>query len=285
MKKILTTLLVFLLSLTSINTAIYAEDKQDDSLARVEETGKLVIAASGTLYPIAFYNEDNELVGYTLDILKEVTKNMGLELEVKEMGVDGMMTSLDNGQVDLIAEGFDMTPERQADYLFSTPLIYSLGTAVVRSEDNSGIESVEDFAGKKAGGAASTTYMRTAQKLGAEPVVYDNSSNEQYLMDLVAKRIDFIPNDYYTIKSAIAFYGDQYPIKMADIFYNPTQAGFMYHKGAEELVKKINEEIEKLRESGRLQEIAEQYFNGENPSEPFKEINGTPIEDIPVIEY
>ena len=59
----------------------------------------------------------------------------------------------------------------------------------------------------------------------------------------------------------------------------------MYHKGAEELVKKINEEIEKLRESGRLQEIAEQYFNGENPSEPFKEINGTPIEDIPVIEY
>ena len=160
------------------------------------------------------------------------------------------------------------------------------GTAVVRASDNSGIESVEDFDGKKAGGAATSSYMLSAEKLGAELVVYDNASNEQYFIDLTAGRIDFIPNGYYTIQSAIAFYGDQYDIKMADtVLFNPSKGGFVFRKDAQALVDRINEEIEKLRESGRLQEIAEQYYMGENPSEPFEEFNGIPFDEIPVIDY
>lgn len=285
MKKMIRLLTILLLvnTFTAFSTPVNAQE--DQSLAKVEEANQLVAAASGTLYPIAYYNEDNELVGYMIDILREITENMGVELVVKEMGADGMLTSLDNGQVDVVAEGFTITDDRQEKYLFSDPVVYSVGAIVVREEDNSGIESLEDFEGKKAAGAATTTFMQSAQAFGAELVVYDNASAEQYYMDIVAGRTDFIPNDYYNIKNTIALYDDQYAIKMGDVFFNPSQDAFLFNKEAQSLVDRFNEELEKLRESGKLAEIATQYFDGDNPSEPLEEINGQKIEDVPVINY
>lgn len=281
MKKIVSVFIALLLLTVFSPLKAYAEDQ---SLTKVLDSKKLVVAVSGTLYPIAYYNEDNELVGYTVDILKEVADSMEIELEFKEMGVDGMLTSLESGQVDIVAEGFDITPERQEKFLFSEPIIYSLGTATVRSEDNSGIEKLEDFTGKKAAGGATTIYMQIAEKLGAIPVVYDNATNEQYFIDLTSNRTDFIPNDYYTIKSAITFYGEQYPITMANVFFNPSQAAFIYNKESGALVERIDQEIQVLRDNGKLKELAEIYYNGDNPSEPLEEINGIKLEEIPVIE-
>lgn len=285
MKKIIRLLTVLLLvnAFTAFSTPVYAQE--DQSLAKVEEENQLVAAASGTLYPIAYYNEENELVGYMIDILREITQNMGVELVIKEMGADGMLTSLDNGQVDVVAEGFTITEDRQEKYLFSDPVVYSVGAIVVREEDDSGIESLEDFEGKKAAGAATTTFMQSAQELGAELVVYDNASAEQYYMDIVAGRTDFIPNDYYNIKNTISLYDDQYAIKMGDVFFNPSQDAFLFNKEAKSLVDRFNEELAKLRESGKLAEIATKYFDGDNPSEPLEEINGQKIEDLPVIDY
>lgn len=285
MKKIIRLLTVLLLvnAFTAFSTPVNAQE--DQSLAKVEEENQLVAAASGTLYPIAYYNEENELVGYMIDILREITQNMGVELVVKEMGADGMLTSLDNGQVDVVAEGFTITEDRQEKYLFSDPVVYSVGAIVVREEDDSGIESLEDFEGKKAAGAATTTFMQSAQELGAELVVYDNASAEQYYMDIVAGRTDFIPNDYYNIKNTISLYDDQYAIKMGDVFFNPSQDAFLFNKEAKSLVDRFNEELAKLRESGKLAEIATKYFDGDNPSEPLEEISGQKIEDLPVIDY
>lgn len=285
MKKVFKFLALGLLLLSQFLAPATCFAQRDNSLKRVEAKGKLTIAASGTLYPIAFHNDQNKLEGYSIEIMREVAKGMGVQLEVKEMGVDGMWTSLDNGQVDVVAEGFDITPEREKKYRFSTPIIYSMGTAVVRSKDNSGIKKLEDFKGKKAAGAATTVYMKIAKKLGAKPVIYDNSSNEQYMMDLTAKRTDFIPNDYYTIKSALAFYGDKYDIKIANIFYNPSKSALLLAKKDVKLANRINQELKKLRESGRLTELAKKYYNGDNPSEPLKEFNGQALKNIPVVDY
>ena len=65
------------------------------------EKGKLVVATSGTLYPTSFHSKEEELTGFEVEIIREVAKRLELDLEFSEMGLDGMFTSLNSGQVDL----------------------------------------------------------------------------------------------------------------------------------------------------------------------------------------
>ena len=259
----------------------FAQD--DDSLSRVEERGHLIAAISGTLYPSGYYNEDKELVGYNVDIIREVANRLDLDVEFMEMGVDGMLTSAKSGQVDLVVEGVQPTKERAADFLIGEPIKYSFTSIVVREEDNSGIESIEDFAGKKAAGGATTNYMQIASQLGAELVTYDNATNDQYFLDVANGRTDFIPNDYYLQKTSIDFFSDL-GVKLGNVFYNPSFSAFVYNSESHALQEAIDQVLLEMKEDGTLAEISATYFAGEDVSVEQEEINGIKVDDLPVIE-
>lgn len=279
-KKFFTVLVIISLFFTQF-TDVSAQE--DDSLSRVEERGQLIVAISGTLYPSGYYNEDNELVGYNIDIIREVADRLGLEVEFMEMGVDGMLTSVKSGQVDLVAEGVQPTAEREKDFLIGEPIKYSFTSIVVRESDNSGIESIEDFAGKKAAGGATTNYMQVAAQLGAELVTYDNATNDQYFLDVANGRTDFIPNDYYLQKTSIDFFSDL-GVKLGNVFYNPSFSAFVYNNESNALQEAIDAVLVEMKEDGTLAEISAQYFNGDDVSVEQEEINGIKISDLPVIE-
>lgn len=252
------------------------------TLAEVEERGSLIAATSGTLYPSSYYNSDNDLVGYSVDILKEIAKRLEVEPEFIEMGVDGMMTSVRSGQVDIVIEGIQADKDSAEDFLMGEPVKYSFTSIVVRASDSSGIHSIEDFAGKKAAGAATTNYMQIAKQLGAELVTYDNVTNDQYFLDVQNGRTDFIPNDYYLQKSSIDFFSDM-DVKIGDVFYNPSFSAFAYSKESPELQARIDEIIKEMKEDGTLAKISETYY-GEDVSVEQEEINGLKIDELPVIE-
>ena len=206
---------------------------------RIEESGVLKVATSGTLFPSSYHGDDNELTGYEVEVVKEVADRLGLEVDFMEMGVDGMLTAVQSGQVDAAANGFDITEARLEDYHFSDPYKYSFGGLVVRASDNSGIETMEDWEGKKAAGGATTVYMALAKQLGAEPVTYDNATNDVFFRDVASGRTDFIPNDYYVSNTAVQFYAEL-GVKMSDLYYNPSQQAIVLSKDDTSVKEKID---------------------------------------------
>lgn len=278
--------LIMILLLVGVGVKPLAASAEDESWTKVEKAGKLVVATSGTLYPNAFYKEidgKKQLVGYDIDILREVAKRLDLELEFQEMQVDGMLLSVQSGQTDIVANGFDITPKREEKFLFSTPIKYSFGSTIVRESDDSGIHTLEDFAGKKAGGGATTIFMKIAEAKGAEPVVYDNATNDVYLRDVEVGRTDFIPHDYYIQQSAIKHFSD-IKVKVGNVFYNPNKSGFVYAKESSALKAKIDEQLEVLRKEGFLKEVSNRYFGDADVSVEVEEINGIKLKDLPVVE-
>lgn len=240
--------------------------KEDDK----ENAKTITYGTSGTLYPTSFYNDDDELTGYEVEIMKEVAKRLDVEIKFVEMGVDGMLTSLKSGQLDIASTGIDQTEEAEKDFSFTEPYKYSFSSMVVRSEDADNYHSVTDVKGKKAGGAASTSYTKTAEALGAEPVIYDNASVEEYFSDLVNKNIDVIMNDYYIQREVVGFY-PQFDVKQLDIYYNPDQTSFVLDKGNSELIEKANQALDKMREDGTLTKLSEQFYDGSDVSQPLTE--------------
>lgn len=245
---------------------------------RIEESGVLKVATSGTLFPSSYHGDDNELTGYEVEVVKEVADRLGLEVDFMEMGVDGMLTAVHSGQVDAAANGFDITEARLEDYHFSDPYKYSFGGLVVRASDNSGIETMEDWEGKKAAGGATTVYMALAKQLGAEPVTYDNATNDVFFRDVASGRTDFIPNDYYVSNTAVQFYAEL-GVKMSDLYYNPSQQAIVLSKDDTSVKEKIDPILAELAEEGVLTELSKEFFGGEDVS---KELDN--VDELPVIE-
>ena len=236
----------------------------------IEKAGKIKVATAGTLYPQSFHNDkDNSLTGYDVEIMKEVAKRLKLEVDFTEMGVDGMLTALDSGQVDIANYSIEEGSKYVDKYLRTEPHKYSFTSMIVRESDNSGIYSWADVKGKKAAGAASTNYMKIAKKLGAELVVYDNVTNDVYVSDLVNGRTDVIINDYYLQKIAVAFVKDTFPIKINEgVFANPYSASFSIKLGNEVIQQKFNEALKSMKEDGTLTEISKTFFAGEDVTQP-----------------
>ena len=253
-------------------------DVTETAWDRIEEAGVLKVATSGTLFPSAYHGDDNELTGYEVEVVKEVADRLGLEVEFMEMGVDGILTAVQSGQVDAAANGFDITEARLEDYNFSEPFKYSFGGLVVREEDNSGIETIEDWEGKKAAGGATTVYMALARQLGAEPVTYDNATNDVFFRDVASGRTDFIPNDFYVSNTAVQFYADL-GVKMSDLYYNPSEQAIVLSKDDTSVKEKIDPILAELAEEGVLTELSKEFFGGEDVS---KELDN--VDDLPVIE-
>lgn len=233
----------------------------------IQEEGTLTVGTAGTLYPASFREEESDtLTGFDVELMKEVAKRLDLGIEFKEMAFDNMLTSVQNGQIDVAANDISVTEDRKEKFAFSKPYKYTYGTAIVRKSDLSGIESLEDLKGKKAAGEATTVFMDVAREYGAEEVIYDNATNDQYLRDVSTGRTDVILNDYYLQTLALAFFPEFDITIHPDIAYNPQEVAFLMDKDNDELQENIDRVLDEMLEDGTVKELSEQFYNGADVS-------------------
>ncbi|MFN2746557.1 transporter substrate-binding domain-containing protein [Bacillus sp. z60-18] len=255
--------MAFAIITAACSTAQHEAEQEKTAWDGIKEKGKIVVATSGTLYPTSYHDTDSgkdKLTGYEVEVVREAAKRLDLDVEFKEMGFDGMLAAVGSGQVDAAANDITMTEDRKKKFLFTAPYKYSYGTAIVRKKDLSGIHRLEDLKGKKAAGAATTVYMDIARQYGAEEVIYDNATNEQYLKDVANGRTDVILNDYYLQKLALAAMPDLDLTIHPDLKYYPHQQGMIIKKGNKELKKQFDKVIKDMLKDGTIKKISKQFF-------------------------
>ena len=111
-----------------------------DQLGKILENGKITIAMEGTWEPWTYHNEDDELVGYDVEVGQAIADALGVEAEFVEGKWDGLFAGLDAGRYDLVINGVDVTQERSEKYDFSDPYVY-IRTAIIVANDNDSIKS------------------------------------------------------------------------------------------------------------------------------------------------
>lgn len=79
------------------------QSSEDDSWKKVKDKNELIVATSGTLFPSSYYNDENELSGYDVDVAKAVAKKLDLKIKFKEYNVDGQVTAVNRGEADFAA--------------------------------------------------------------------------------------------------------------------------------------------------------------------------------------
>ena len=107
----------------------------DDSKKVVEDydydisKGTIKFATVSGSAPFA-YMKDNEIVGYDIDVINYICKELGYKLELIEMSFDGIIPALKSGKVDVAGCSIIVTEERKKSVLFSEP-DYTGGIVVI----------------------------------------------------------------------------------------------------------------------------------------------------------
>ena len=235
-----------------------ASTESGDLLAQIQERGEIVIAMEGTWAPWTYHDENDELVGFDVEVGQQIAEALGVEATFVEGEWDGLLAGLDAGRYDIMINGVDITEERSDAYDFSDPYAYNR-TAVIVSADNTDITSMEDLEGKHTANTISSTYAEVAEQYGAEVTGVDDLNQTFEL--LLSGRIDATLNAEVTYYDYMEAHPDA-NIKIACLDPEATQVAIPFRKGEEtaSLREAVNQALADMRESGALSELSEKYF-------------------------
>lgn len=128
--------------------------KQESKVDKIKKAGKLVLGTSADYPPYEFHKSvdgKDEIVGFDVEIAKEIAKDLGVKLEIKDMDFKGLLNALDAGNIDIVLAGMTPTPEREKSVDFSNIYYKAEQKVVVRAEDKDKIKVADDLKGKKLG--------------------------------------------------------------------------------------------------------------------------------------
>ncbi len=230
-----------------------------DLLTRIQERGEIIIATEGNWAPWTYHDENDNLTGYDIEVARLIAEKLGVTASFVEGEWDGLLAGLQGGRYDMMANGVDVTLERQETYEFSVPYAYNRTAVIVRAEDDS-IHSLEDLKGKHTANTISSTYTQLAEQYGAEVTGVDDLNQTMEL--LLSGRIDATLNSEVTFYDYMRVRPDA-PLKVAVLTDDATRAAFPVPKGETALAEAVSQAVEELREDGTLSELSVQFFGSD----------------------
>jgi cystine transport system substrate-binding protein len=241
--------------LLALATPVLAQSALDE----LKTAGALRIGTEGTYPPFTYHDESGALVGFDVEIGREIAERLGVEAQFVEGPWDGLIAGIDADRYDVVINQVGITEERKAKYDFSDPYIASKAALVVRG-DNQEITSFEDLQGKRAAQTLTSNFAALAQQHGAEIVGTDGF--DQSIALVLQGRADA------TINDSLSFFDFKKQQPEADVKIVATQpeadfSGVLIAKGKPELLAAINEALASIKEDGTYAELSQKYFGAD----------------------
>lgn len=251
-------LLALSLAGTAVTGSGCGSKSSGDQLEAIKEKGEIIIAMEGTWAPWTYHDENDELVGYDVEVGKAIADKLGVKATFIEGEWDGLLAGLDAGRYDIMVNGVGITSDREETYNFSTPYAYNRTAVIVRG-DYDGIKSMSDLKGKKTANTISSTYATQAEAYGATVTGVDDLN--QTIELLIADRIDA------TLNAEVVFndYKKVHPeanIKIATFTDEVERIAIPVRKSddSKALLEAINKALDELAADGTLTKLSEKYF-------------------------
>ncbi|MEK4228887.1 transporter substrate-binding domain-containing protein [Solibacillus sp. FSL H8-0538] len=261
MKKLLTGLflgLSVLLVACSSDESDSSSAEQQNKLQQIKEAGVITIGLEGTFPPFSFHDESGALTGFEYEIADQIAKDLGVEVKYVETKWDALIAGLDTDKYDFVINNISITDERKEKYDFTIPYMRSVAKLAVHTDSD--IQSLEDFAGKKAAQTITSNFAQEAIDLGAEVVPMDNLTNSIELV--LQKRADGTIHDQVTFLTFLKEQKDA-PLRLVEGEVSSTDIALILNQNNEEFREALNDIIKKRSEDGTFAAISEKYF-GDN---------------------
>ena len=218
----------------------------------------LTVCADVPYPPFEDYDDSTETgyAGFDIDIVDAIATGLDLELVVKDSSFDGLQSglALNAGQCDIAASAMTITDDRKANLDFSDGYYDSMQSLLVL--EDSEIGSIEDLAGVKVGVQQGTTGQAYAMENAPEANLVVFPSDGEMYQAIQAGQVEALLQDL----PVNVEHTRSGPYTIVEEYPTEEQYGLAMKKGNTALVEAVNEQLTELRDSGRYDELYDQYF-------------------------
>lgn len=260
MKKVLAALLTTVLAVSMFTGcgSKKEETKKDDSLTKIQEKKELVLGLDASFPPMGFTNQDNDIIGFDIDLAKEVAKRMDIKLKLQPINWDSKEQELDTGNIDCIWNGLTYSDERAEKMLCSTPYMENHQVLVLPADSK--VKKLTDLKGQTVEVQKGSTAADAVDKTDdlKDSKIITMADNVQILNDLghgcQAAVMDEVVAKYYTAKDK-----GKYKVLAANLATEDYVIGF--RKDDKALCKEIENQLKDMAKDGTLAKISKKWFN------------------------
>jgi len=259
MKNKLKLVMVAILA-TIILAGCASKNAKDNSLKDIQNKKELVVGLDDNFPPMGFRGKNGEIVGFDIDMAKEVGKRMGVKVTFKPVDWDGIILSLNNKDIDVIWNGLTITDIRKKQIAFSNVYVQNKQIIIVNSKSKIANKSALNgkTVGLQLGSSSETALDKDTALFKSVKEVKKYSNNTEALLDLNAGRIDAVVVDevvgrYYVSKKPGMY-------KILDENLGVEDYGVGIRKNDVKLTAEINKQLEEIKKDGTANTISKKWF-------------------------
>lgn len=269
MKKWLNLLILSMLVFVPIQAAA-----QSDITIQPGET--VTVGLDSTFAPYGFL-DDGEYTGFDIELAEEVFDNMGVDYEFQSIDWSMKEVELNNGNIDMIWNGYSKTPEREELVLFSDN--YVEGRVGVLVKNDSEIQTIADLEGKKVATQEGSSQLEAIrQQPGLEESldggrVITFSSFNEVLQELATGRVDAIVVAELVTRYYFSQNGQAGDYRMLDEDFGITETAVGFRQNETAFVEDFNVALNEVLNSEAYEEIENRWFAELGGDESAEEAN------------
>ncbi|AKQ55640.1 amino acid ABC transporter substrate-binding protein [Bordetella hinzii] len=224
---------------------------------------KVVVGLDDNFPPMGFRDEKNQLVGFDIDMAKEATRRLGVEVEFKPIDWSAKEAELNGKRVDVLWNGLTITEERKKNIAFTAP--YMANHQIILVAANSPIKTRADLAGHVVGAQDGSSAVDAIKK---DEAVFKSlkelkmfGDNVTALMDLSAMRLDAVVVDEVVGRYLASKREGQY--RVLEENFGTEDYGVGVRKDDTELLGKLDKTLAEMKQDGTSGRIATQWFGAD----------------------
>ena len=233
-----------------------------NKLEKIMDQGVLKVGTTGDYQPMSYLDPDTgEYVGFENELTKDLAGEMGVEIQYVETSWPTLMEDTLAGKFDLAICGITVNDARKEKALMSNGYIVNGKTILCRAED-----------------ADKYTSLEAINRPEVRVMVNPGGLNEQFARENLPDVTLIIHDVNQEIPGLVAsgeadimiteimeagYYVGQDSRLAAPLVQEPFthgEIGVLMPKGSEDLLNYVNDFLRKEKESGRIDELADEYF-------------------------
>jgi ABC-type amino acid transport substrate-binding protein len=213
-----------------------------------KKAGKIVLGTSADYAPYEFHksiNGKDTIIGFDIEIAKAIAKDLGVELEIKDMKFDGLLAALQAGNIDMVIAGMTPDDERKKSVDFSKIYYKAQQGIMVRTDEKDKYKTMDDLKKVRVGVQKGSTQEKIANEQLQGATIKALGKIPDLVLELKNKKADAL---IVELPVAAAYVSKNPDISIAQAAPKADDGGsaVALKKGNTFLVQQIDKTLDKL---------------------------------------
>ena len=221
-------------------------------LEKIKAAGKLKVGTEATYPPYEYLDDNAEMVGCDVWLAGQIAEALGVELEMVDMGFDGIIPAVASGQVDMGLAAFTVTPERAEVIDFSHQYEISRQLLIVKAGNSSKYADKESLSGLKVGAQLGTIQSNLVEAALTDSELFELPTYPELGLETINGNIAGFVVDQAVGESMVAASNGE--LEVSEFEFTAEEASFgkaaVLKKDSADLLDAVNEVIDRVVEDG-----------------------------------